>query len=251
MSKKVVEIIPILKDRYSYLIINQKNTYLIDAGDYEDIFEFLKEKDIHLDYLLCTHHHSDHTDGILKLKKIFNCMVCGPHDIRIKNLDHFFEIDKNTYFNDIIEIIPTPGHTKSHLIYYLKLENKLFTGDLLFGAGCGKIFDGTYLEMFNSLQKIKKLPLQTNLYFGHEYTIKNLEFAYSIEPDNLKIRQRLDNARNKRAKNEFTTPSTLQEELDTNPFLRTNCEKLKDILNMSQVQELEIFTYLRQLKDKF
>lgn len=251
MSRKVIEIIPVLKDNYSYLIVNQKNTYLIDAGDHKDIYEFLKEKDIHLDYILCTHHHDDHIDGILKLKKFFNCEVYGPKDTRIKGLDHYFETNKVSALHDIIEVIPTPGHTKTHLIYYLKTEDVLFTGDLLFGGGCGRVFEGTYLEMFNSLQIVKNLPLQTKLYFGHEYTVKNLEFACSIEPANEEISNRLKSAEKKREKNEYTTPSFLQEELKTNPFLRIDNELLKKNINMLGAQEIEVFTYLRKLKDKF
>jgi len=251
MSHKFVEIIPILKDRYSYVIASKGITYLIDAGNYEDIYEFLKEKDIHLNYILCTHHHSDHIDGILELKKNFNCKVYGPKDFRIKVMDNFFETDRSTLFHETIEVIPTPGHTKEHLIYYFKLENILFSGDLLFGGGCGKVFDGAYSEMLDSLIKLKKLPQSTLIYFGHEYTVKNLEFAQSIEPDNKAVNFRLNKARNLRKKNEFTVPSILGNELKTNPFLRTNCEKLKKSINMLDSSDLEVFTYLRKLKDEF
>jgi len=251
MSNKFVEIIPILKDRYSYVLVNEGNTYLIDAGDYEDVYEFLKKKDIHLDYILCTHYHSDHIDGIAELKKNFNCKVYGPKDFKIKAIDSFFEIDQNTLFHETIDVIPTPGHTKEHLIYYFKLGNILFSGDLLFGGGCGKVFEGTYSEMLNSLKKLKKLPEDTLIYFGHEYTVKNLEFAHSIEPNNEDVIVRLNKARNKIKKGNFTVPSTLSDELNTNPFLRTDCESLKKNINMLKSSELEVFTHLRKLKDEF
>ncbi len=251
MSHKFVEIIPILKDRYSYVIVNKENTYLVDAGDYEGIYEFLKEKDIHLDYILCTHYHSDHIDGISELKKNFNCKVFGPKNFKMREIDNFFEINQNTLFHESIDVIPTPGHTKEHLVYYFKLKNILFSGDLLFGGGCGKVFEGTYAEMLDSLNKLKKLPGDTLIYFGHEYTIKNLEFAHSIEPDNETINIRLNKARDNTKRSKFTVPSTLNDELNTNPFLRTDCKVLKKNINMSKSSDLEVFTYLRKLKDEF
>jgi len=251
MSHKLVEIIPILKDRYSYVIEKDGLKYLIDAGNYEDIFEFLKKKDIHLDYILCTHHHSDHIDGISELKKNFNCKVYGPKDFRIKVMDNFFEIDKSTKFHESIDVIPTPGHTKEHIVYFFKDDNILFSGDLLFGAGCGRVSDGAYSEMFESLTKLKKLPLNTHIYFGHEYTVKNLEFAQSIEPENEDVNLRLKKAKHLRKKNEFTVPCTIKDELKTNPFLRVDSEILKKRLSMSNSSDLEVFIHLRKLKDEF
>lgn len=251
MSHKFVKVIPVLEDRYSYVAVDQGSTYLIDAGNYEDIYEFLKENDINLDYILCTHYHSDHLDGIFELKKKFDCKVYGPKDFKIKVVDIFLDMDKKTLFNESVEAIPTPGHTKSHLIYYFPNEKILFSGDLLFGAGCGKVFEGTHLEMLNSLKKIKDLPSDSHIYFGHEYTVKNLEFAYYIEPNNEDIRSRLNKAKDRIKKNEFTVPSTLEDELKTNPFLRADCDALKKSIDMSEATELEIFTYLRNLKDNF
>lgn len=144
-----------------------------------------------------------------------------------------------------------PGHTTTHVAFYLPDEGWLFSGDTLFGAGCGRIFEGTPEQMLHSLQKLSKLPDDTKIYCGHEYTQKNLTFALSIEPDNTEVNKRLEKVRALREKNLTTLPSTLEEEKLTNPFLRGDSPDLKRALHMEGATELEVFTKVRALKDVY
>ena len=148
-------------------------------------------------------------------------------------------------------MISVPGHTTTHVAYYFPDEGWLFSGDTLFAAGCGRIFEGTPEQMLHSLQKLSKLPADTKIYCGHEYTKKNLLFALSIEPDNSNVKNRLEKVKALRAQNLPSLPSTIEEERLTNPFLRSGCEELKRALHMAGASELDVFTKIRALKDVY
>ena len=152
-----------------------------------------------------------------------------------------------TYF----KIIHIPGHTLGHIAFYSEQANVIFTGDTLFSLGCGRIFEGTFEQMFESLEKIKNLPKNTMLYCGHEYTEKNGQFCISIDKENVRLRNRINDVKNKAQKKLPTLPISLGEEIETNIFLRCDDKKIKNNLKMDNNSKLEVFTKLRNLKDKF
>ena len=190
-----VEIIPCLQDNYSYLIIDENNNSacVVDPGEAKPIVDYLKNKNIKLKYILNTHHHFDHIGGNEYLKKKFGSIVVGfKKDInRIPEIDVLLE-DNQTWKAENFEakIIHIPGHTSGHICFHFFQEKLVFTGDTLFSLGCGRIFEGTYKEMFESLNKIKSLPEETKVYCGHEYTLSNLKFCIKYNPENRNLKKK-------------------------------------------------------------
>ena len=237
-----VEIISCLQDNYSYLIIDETNNLacVVDPSEARPIIDYLKNKNINLKYILNTHHHFDHVGGNEELKKKYNAIVVGyKHDSeRIPEIDILLE-DNEIWERDnfVAKIIHVPGHTKGHICFNFYKEKLLFTGDTLFSLGCGKIFEGTYEQMFNSLKKIKALPLDTKIFCGHEYTLNNSKFCIKYDNENLSLQKKIQDIEIKLNDNLPTIPSTLKEELDCNIFLRA--------------KDLKTFSKLRDLKDNF
>lgn len=244
--------IPILSDNYCYVLMKGKEAIIIDPGLAEPVMKVLEKFKLMPTAIFCTHHHSDHVDGINDLKKAYNTTVYGPKDNRIPALD--VGLDKSfhqTLLGFSFKVIETPGHTKSHIVYLEENHHLLFSGDTLFGAGCGRIFEGTYEQMYRSLHKLTLLNPSTFIYFGHEYTLKNLSFAHQVFPDDKSIKNRLDATIQLRKKNQFTIPSTIQEELKSNPFLRVKEKEIQKPLDMLHKKEVDVFAKLRQLRDQF
>jgi len=237
-----IEIIPCLQDNYSYLIIDESNNSacVIDPSEANPIIRFVENNHIKLQYILNTHHHFDHIGGNKDLKKKFGSTVLGfkEDSHRIPEIDILLEDDQIWKAqNFIAKIIHIPGHTLGHICFYFFNEKLIFTGDTLFSLGCGRIFEGTYKQMFDSLNKIKSLPKETKVYCGHEYTLNNSRFCIKHDSENLELKKKID-AISKKIKNGLPTiPSTIKEELDCNIFLRT--------------EDLESFSKLRDLKDNF
>ncbi len=237
-----VEIISCLQDNYSYLIIDETNNLacVVDPSEARPIIDYLKNKNINLKYILNTHHHFDHVGGNEELKKKYNAIVVGyKHDSeRIPEIDILLE-DNEIWKRDnfVAKIIHVPGHTKGHICFNFYKEKLLFTGDTLFSLGCGKIFEGTYEQMFNSLEKIKALPLDTKIFCGHEYTLNNSKFCIKYDNENLSLQKKIQDIEIKLDDSLPTIPSTLKEELDCNIFLRA--------------KDLKTFSKLRDLKDNF
>ena len=237
-----VEIISCLQDNYSYLIIDETNNLacVVDPSEARPIIDYLKNKNINLKYILNTHHHFDHVGGNEELKKKYNAIVVGyKHDSeRIPEIDILLE-DNEIWERDnfIAKIIHVPGHTKGHICFNFYKEKLLFTGDTLFSLGCGKIFEGTYEQMFNSLEKIKALPLDTKIFCGHEYTLNNSKFCIKYDNENLSLQKKIQDIEIKLNDSLPTIPSTLKEEIDCNIFLRA--------------KDLKTFSKLRDLKDNF
>ena len=237
-----VEIIPCLQDNYSYLIIDDNNNSacVVDPGEAKPIVDYLKNKNIKLRYILNTHHHFDHIGGNEYLKKKFGSIVVGfKKDInRIPEIDVLLE-DNQIWKAENFEakIIHIPGHTSGHICFHFFQEKLVFTGDTLFSLGCGRIFEGTYKEMFESLNKIKSLPEETKVYCGHEYTLSNLKFCIKYNPENRNLKKKAENTKKKIDNGLPTIPSTIKDELECNIFLRAN--------------DLESFSKLRDLKDNF
>ena len=237
-----VEIISCLQDNYSYLIIDENNNLacVVDPSEAQPIINYLKNKNINLKYILNTHHHFDHIGGNKELKKKFNSIVVGyKHDSeRIPEIDICLE-NNEIWKSDNFEakIIHVPGHTKGHICFHFYNEKLLFTGDTLFSLGCGRIFEGTYEQMFSSLNKIKTMPLDTQIYCGHEYTLNNSKFCIKHDPENLNLQKKIRDIKIKLNNSLPTIPSTLKEELDCNIFLRA--------------KDIKTFSKLRDLKDNF
>jgi len=238
----IVEIIKCLQDNYSYLIVDKKNNCacVIDPSESEPIINFIEKKKIKLNFILNTHHHYDHVGGNNDLKKKYGAKIVGFKNDkkRIPGID--ISLEDNEIWrseNFKAKIIHIPGHTSGHICFYFMNEKMAFTGDTLFSLGCGRIFEGTYEQMYRSLNKLKKLPLNTKIFCGHEYTLKNSLFCSKYDKKNKNLEKKILEINNKLNKNLPTIPSTLKEELACNIFLRA--KNLKD------------FSKLRDLKDNF
>jgi len=237
-----IQIIPCLHDNYSYLVIDEKNNIAcaIDPSEAKPIIKYLEKKNISLKYILNTHHHYDHVGGNQELKKKYNARVIGykGDKHRIPEIDTLVD-DQEIWKQESFEakIIHIPGHTLGHICFYFFNEEAAFTGDTLFSLGCGKIFEGSYEQMFNSLMKIKALPLKTKIYCGHEYTKQNAKFCITHDKNNENLKNKIKIIDKKLENNLPTIPSTIKEELDCNIFLRSN--------------KVETFSKLRDLKDNF
>ena len=237
-----VEIIKCLQDNYSYLIINEKNqnACVIDPSEAEPIINLVEKKNINLKFILNTHHHYDHIGGNNELKKKYGAKIVGFKNDknRIPDID-ILVVNNQTWSNENFEakIIHIPGHTSGHICFYFSKNKIAFTGDTLFSLGCGRIFEGTYEQMFASLNKLKKLPSDTKIYCGHEYTLKNSIFCSHHEKNNKNLEKKIFEIEDKLKNNLPTVPSTIEEELACNIFLRA--------------KNLEDFSKLRDLKDNF
>ena len=191
-----VEIIKCLKDNYSYVIIDEKYNHacVVDPSEAEPIINFVESKNIKLKFVLNTHHHYDHVGGNNDLKKKYKVKIVGFKNdkLRIPNIDILLEnneIWKSENFE--AKIIHIPGHTSGHICFYFIKEKIAFTGDTLFSLGCGRIFEGTHAQMYNSLNKLKKLPKNTKVYCGHEYTFKNSLFCSKHDENNNDLKKKL------------------------------------------------------------
>ena len=237
-----IKIIPCLKDNYSYLIIDQnKNTAcVVDPSESDPIIKYLDDNKINLKFILNTHHHYDHVGGNKILKKKYNAKVVGykKDKERIPNIDIMVD-DKEIWKSENFEakIMHIPGHTTGHICFYFYKDKIVFTGDTLFSLGCGRIFEGTYSQMFQSLNKFKQLPLDTKIFCGHEYTMQNSKFCLKHDSNNQKLKKKIIEIKKKLDNNLYTIPSTIKEELECNIFLRSD--------------NVKTFSKLRDLKDNF
>ncbi len=251
-----ISIIKCLSDNYSYLLQDENtNTVgVVDPSEFIAVDKEIKKKYKKLDFILNTHHHADHVGGNLELKEKYNSkIVCSFHDKGIiKNADITLKDgDTFSFGKTNFRAIHIPGHTLGHVAFYSKNAKVLFSGDTLFSLGCGRIFEGSFEQMFNSIEKIKKLPSDTLIYCGHEYTEKNGDFAVSIDDQNEVLKERIKNVVSKVKQGLPSIPVSLKNELDTNIFLRCENEKIKNKLQMHNASKLEVFTKLRNLKDQF
>jgi len=237
----LVETIRCLEDNFSYILIDQnKNACVIDPSESEPIINFVEKNNIKIKYILNTHHHFDHIGGNKEIKKKYNAkIVAYKNDLhRIPDVDISLKNNQIwTAENFKSKIIHIPGHTTGHICFFFENEKIAFTGDTLFSLGCGRIFEGTYEEMFISLKKLKELPKETKIYFGHEYTLKNSEFCLKYDKNNKRLQKKINEIKNKVNNNIPTVPSTIDDEIACNIFLRA--------------KTLGEFSKLRDLKDNF
>jgi len=237
-----VEVIPCLQDNYSYLIIDKINNTacVVDPSEAKPIINFVEKESINLKYILNTHHHFDHVGGNKDLKKKYNSTVIGYKNDsnRIPEIDVL--LDDNQIWkaeNFEAKIMHIPGHTTGHICFHFFREKLLFTGDTLFSLGCGKLFEGTYEDMFKSLNKIKKLPKETKIFCGHEYTLQNSKFCIEHDPENINLKKKIKEIKKKLENSLPTIPSILKDEMECNIFLKA--------------KNVESFSKLRDLKDNF
>ena len=251
----IVEIIPCLSDNYSYLI-HEKETgivSIIDPSEFNACNKIIN-KYKKLDFILNTHHHADHIGANLELKRKYNSKILGFNldKNRIPGIDILLkENQKHKIGNLEFKVIFVPGHTKGHIAFFFEKEKIAFTGDTLFSLGCGRVFEGTHEEMFNSLNKIKKLPPDTKVYCGHEYTKSNLNFCLEYDSNNTNLKDKKIEIDKKLSFNQPTIPSTISDEIKTNIFLRCNDPEIKHRLGLKDSSDVEVFSKLRDLKDSF
>ena len=231
-----------LNDNFSYIIINERNNTacVVDPSESKPIIDIIRREKVNLKYILNTHHHDDHVGGNLELKKKYNCKIIGfiNDKKKIPGINVLVK-DKSLYQNEDFEFMTyhTPGHTIGHVIFHFPKQNFLFSGDTLFSLGCGRIFEGTYEQMFNSLNIIKNFSRDTMIYFGHEYTLQNSKFCIYHDSNNIRLKEKILEISEKLKNNLSTTPTNLKDELDCNIFLRCH--------------DLNSFSKLRELKDNF
>ncbi len=242
---------PYMADNYGVLVHAPATgeTACVDAGDADAALAALKDTGWTLSEIWVTHHHADHTAGLAALKQATGSRVVGPakQSAPIKGIDTAVsEGDAMTFGGVKVEVLHTPGHTTDMINYYLPSENALFAGDTLFTLGCGKLFEGTAPMMWDSLNKLMKLPADTTMYCSHEYTQENAAFAITVDPSNPALLERIKKVDALRADNQPTVPSTIGEELATNPFFRASDSAIRGVLGMQDATDVEVFTEIRK-----
>ncbi|MDC1124663.1 hydroxyacylglutathione hydrolase [Pelagibacteraceae bacterium] len=251
-----IEIIPCLNDNYSYLIHDEiSNTVaIVDPSEFIPCDTIISKNYKKLDFILNTHHHYDHVGGNEELKKKYNSKVLGFENDknRIPQIDTVLKDNQEFKIGTLnFTTIFIPGHTRGHVAFYFKKERVVFTGDTLFSLGCGRVFEGTYKQMFQSLNKLKNLPGETKVYCGHEYTFKNLEFCLKFNPNNDFLKKKKNDIKLSLKNKKPTIPSTIADEIKGNIFFRVNDPDIKKAINLENSPDIEIFTKLRDLKDNF
>ena len=234
-----VTLIPVYKDNYSFLLeAEDGSTAVVDPGEAEAVIDYCEDHGLKLDYVINTHHHWDHVDGNAALIKQYGAKLAAPaaETDRISGIDiPLSEAENFSFGGEIVQILETPGHTRGHICLYFPESKKVFTGDTLFLMGCGRLFEGTPEQAWNSLNKLMALPGETEVYCGHEYTLASAKFCMSIEPDNEDLKARYKAMKELRRKKRPTVPGTIEDELKTNVFLRAG--------------SAENFAHIRRLKD--
>ncbi len=251
-----VDPIPAFRDNYIWAIHNQRHAIVIDPGDARAVRAFLAQHNLTLCAILTTHHHHDHTGGNAELAEAFGIPVYGPAKEAIPALSHPLSDGDTVHIPELAlqcRVLDIPGHTAGHIALYG--HGWLFCGDTLFGCGCGRLFEGTAAQMFASLEKLAALPADTLVFCAHEYTLDNIAFALSLEPDNPALLSRAQHDRERVAAHQPTLPSTLALEKATNPFLRCREPALHRYAEYSSGKSIhnpvEVFSILRTLKNDF
>jgi hydroxyacylglutathione hydrolase len=244
--------IPAFQDNYIWLLHHHGHAVVVDPGDAVPVIQFLQRHLLHLDAILITHHHSDHIDGVEQLLNIHAATVYAPEKEQY-NFQHIqVNASSQIHFSNLnlsFQVIEVPGHTLGHVAYYG--ANYLFCGDTLFGAGCGRLFEGTPEQMYQSLQKLSTLPETTQVYCTHEYTVQNIQFALTLEPSNQDLIQRSQLSRKLRLNQQPTLPSTIALERATNPFLRCGNQEIQTASAANSSDPVEVFAAIRNMRNHF
>lgn len=256
MSKIDVHQIPVLSDNYIYLARDASSgaCAVIDPAVPEPVLDAAKELGWSITHILNTHHHGDHVGGNMTIKQATGCTIVGPRADRDRIPGIDVEVDDGDTFmlgDAKAEVFFVPGHTRGHIAYWFEESDVLFCGDTLFALGCGRLFEGTPGQMWDSLSKLRALPDATGIYCAHEYTQSNARFAVTVEPDNAALIARAAAIDEARAKDQPTVPSTLGEERATNPFLRADEASLAAAIGLQGADPVAVFTEVRKRKDSF
>jgi hydroxyacylglutathione hydrolase len=250
--------VPAIKDNYLWVVAEGRRAAVVDPGDSVPIERFLAENGLTLDAILATHHHGDHVGGLQALASHWMCPVFGPAGEDIAGLGTRLKEGDRIRVPGLdieLDILDVPGHTAGHIAYVDTLKEFVFGGDTLFACGCGRLFEGTPAQMTDSLAKLARLPGGTRVYCAHEYTMSNIRFAEAVEPGNRALAARKARDGAKRERGEATVPSTIGEELATNPFLR--CREAEVIASAERhagralAGEVDVFAEIREWKNSF
>ena len=247
---------PCLNDNYGYLIHEPEAgvTATIDTPEVAPINAALEQKGWQLTHILNTHHHFDHAGGNEALKAQWNCTVVGAANdaARIPGIDvRVADGESYAFGQAVAQVFEVPGHTSGHIAFYFADDGLAFVGDTLFALGCGRLFEGTPQQMWNSLQKLMALPDETVVYCAHEYTQANAAFALSVEPDNEALVARAQEIDQLRAAGQPTVPTSIGLERATNPFLRPMSENLQATVGLAGADLVDVFAETRKRKDHF
>lgn len=250
-----IRLFPCLSDNFGYLIHDPvtKATASIDAPEAGPVIKALQREGWTLTDILVTHHHVDHVGGIDELKTKYNCRVVAPHDrtVAIPLVDERVrEGDTVKVGNLSARVLETPGHTLDHISYVFDEDRALFCADTLFSIGCGRVFEGTYPMMWESLLKLRALPNDMRVYCGHEYTSSNVKFALGIEPNNPALKARAEEVAKLRAANQPTIPTLIRDEKEANTFLRADVPAVAAAVGLAGKSPADVFGELRERKNK-
>lgn len=250
----IIKIVPYLEDNYAYLLHDpvSQETAVIDPGAAQPVLSALAQEGWSLSMILCTHHHYDHIGGIEELMRATGVqrILCSSYDkTRIPfPCETVQEGAEKLVCGQTMRVMETPGHTIGHLAYYFPVAGAVFTGDTLFSLGCGRLFEGTFEQMWSSLRRLGDLPRATQVYCGHEYTEKNAKFALHLDPHNLALKNYAHRVHDLRRGGQPTVPSTIEIELLCNPFLRAG--QLANTLRLHpNTPVAQAFAAVRQKKD--
>jgi hydroxyacylglutathione hydrolase len=250
-----IEGLPLLSDNYAWVLTPQSGNgcAVVDPSEAGPVIEFLESRDLRLEVILATHHHWDHTGGIAGLLEFFPEAKVFASEIDAKHFagttDFIGDGDVFELFAEEVHCLHVPGHTLGAVAFYCPKSKAVFTGDTLFTAGCGRLFEGTPEQLCHSLLKIRELPEDVLVYCGHEYTQKNLNYALHVEPENAAVQARLAEVDNQRAQGRPTVPALLKTECETNPFLRSDDGALQAAKGCSDA--VSLFALLRRGRDSF
>lgn len=248
--------IPVLTDNYVYLLRDQASgrTAVVDPADAGPVLAALTQRGWKLDFILNTHHHGDHVGGNRQLVADTGCHVVGPAADRARIPLIGTEVADGDQFalgDSVATVFDVPGHTSGHIAYWFARSQALFCGDTLFALGCGRLFEGTPAQMWQSLGKLSALPDDTRVYCAHEYTLSNARFAVTVDPENDILQQRAEAVGALRAAGRPTVPSLLGEEKATNPFLRADQPGVAAAIGLSAGDPVAVFAEVRRRKDHF
>ncbi len=258
MSIEVITV-PAFQDNYLWLFHRTTDNiaYVVDPGDAQAIEKALEEHQLQLGGILITHHHFDHTGGIDALLERWKVPVYGPRGDSVAQVTHplgdgdYCELAAEIKF----QVLEVPGHTLDHIAYFNAEAPLLFCGDTLFAGGCGRLFEGTAAQMYDSLAKLAALPSNTAVYCAHEYTMANLAFAKAVEPSNAELQARVLREQAKREQQQPTVPTSIELELATNPFMRCDQDSVRQAATSRSGENLTtgatVLGAVRRWKDEF